>query len=253
MRRILYFLGSESSHLLSGPRSCHERRPHQPVGLPDQPASLIERGSRWVVPEFQLPRKVPGRQNVVSFVNYNFCFYIIFFGKFQIFLVKYRIRQNKRPFRNKRPPKNSDFRRGEYTKPMAFDWWFFKGESTQNQLGFDVWFFKGGSTQNQLGFDVWFFKGGSTQNQLGFDGWFFKGGSTQNRWILMCDFSKGGVHKTDGFRCVIFQRGEYTKPIVFYGFWNVSFIASKNWALRAFISANTAFMITMIYFDLFIL
>ena len=29
--------------------------------------------------------------------------------------------------------------------------------------------------------------------------WFFKGGSTQNRWVLMDDFSKGGVHKTDGF------------------------------------------------------
>ena len=27
----------------------------------------------------------------------------------------------------------------------------------------------------------------------------FKGGSTQNRWLLMGDFSKGGVHKTDGF------------------------------------------------------
>ena len=29
--------------------------------------------------------------------------------------------------------------------------------------------------------------------------WFVKGGSTQNRWLLMGDFSKGGVHKTDGF------------------------------------------------------
>ena len=29
--------------------------------------------------------------------------------------------------------------------------------------------------------------------------WFFKGESTQNRWALMGDFSKGGVHKTDGF------------------------------------------------------
>ena len=28
----------------------------------------------------------------------------------------------------------------------------------------------------------------------------FKGGSTQNRWVVMGDFSKGGVHKTDGFR-----------------------------------------------------
>ena len=59
--------------------------------------------------------------------------------------------------------KNSDFSKGEYTKPM------------------------------------------------GFDGWFFKGGSTQNRWALMDDFSKGGVHKTDGLWWVIFQRGEVHK------------------------------------------
>ena len=30
--------------------------------------------------------------------------------------------------------------------------------------------------------------------------WFFKGGSTQNPWLLMGDFSKGGVHKTDGVK-----------------------------------------------------
>ena len=29
------------------------------------------------------------------------------------------------------------------------------------------------------------------------------------------DFLKGGVHKTDGFWWVIFQRGEYTKPMGF--------------------------------------
>ena len=29
--------------------------------------------------------------------------------------------------------------------------------------------------------------------------WFFKGGTTQNRWLLVGDFPKGGVHKTDGF------------------------------------------------------
>ena len=34
--------------------------------------------------------------------------------------------------------------------------------------------------------------------------WFFKGGSTQNRWAVMDDFSKGGVHKTDGFWKKIF-------------------------------------------------
>ena len=43
--------------------------------------------------------------------------------------------------------------------------------------------------------------------------WFFKGGSTQNRLVVMGDFSKGGVHKTDWLWWVIFQRGEYTKPI----------------------------------------
>ena len=51
--------------------------------------------------------------------------------------------------------------------------------------------------------------------------WFFKGGSTQNRWALMGDFSKGGVHKTDEFWWVIFQRGEYTKPMDSDGVWNV--------------------------------
>ena len=33
----------------------------------------------------------------------------------------------------------------------------------------------------------------------------------------MGDFSKGGVHKTDGLWWVIFQRGEYTKPMAFDG------------------------------------
>ena len=33
--------------------------------------------------------------------------------------------------------------------------------------------------------------------------WFFKGGSTQNRWLLMGDFSKGGVHKTVGYGWVL--------------------------------------------------
>ena len=71
---------------------------------------------------------------------------------------------------NKRPPNTVIFQRGEYTKPMAFY------------------------------------------------GWFFKGGSTQNRWVLMGDFSQGGVHKTDGFWWVIFQRGEYMKPM---SSWNI--------------------------------
>ena len=76
----------------------------------------------------------------------------------------------------------------------------------------------------------WFFKGGSTQNRWVWMDDFSKGGSTQNRWLLMGDFSKGGeytkpmgfdewfikgggVHKTNGFWWVIFQKGEYTKPI----------------------------------------
>ena len=54
--------------------------------------------------------------------------------------------------------------------------------------------------------------------------WFFKGGSAQNRRVLMGDFSKGGVHKTDGFWWMIFQRGECTKPTGFGMF----LIASKN-------------------------
>ena len=50
---------------------------------------------------------------------------------------------------------------------------------------------------------------------MGFAWWFFKGGNTQNRWALVGDFSKGGIHKTDEFWWVIFQRGEYTKPMDF--------------------------------------
>ena len=44
----------------------------------------------------------------------------------------YLIRQNKRPSRNKRPPKTVIFQRGEYTKPKGF-WWviFQRGEYTR--------------------------------------------------------------------------------------------------------------------------
>ena len=90
-------------------------------------------------------------------------------------ICKYRI------CRNKPPPKTVIFQRGEYTKPMGFVRWFFKGESTQNR-----WILMGD------------FSKGEYTKPMAFDGWFFKGGSTQNRWILMGDFSKGGVHKTDG-------------------------------------------------------
>ena len=50
---------------------------------------------------------------------------------FNFFLfTSHRICRNKRPPRNKRSPKTVIFQRGEYTKPMAFDGWFFKGGST---------------------------------------------------------------------------------------------------------------------------
>ena len=55
----------------------------------------------------------------------------------------HRICRNKRPPRNNRPPKTVIFQRGEYTKPMAFDGWFFKGGSTQNRwllMGFGIFF-----------------------------------------------------------------------------------------------------------------
>ena len=55
----------------------------------------------------------------------------------------YRICQNKRPPPRWAPIKNSDFQRGEYTKPMALGGWFFKGESTQNRwvlMGFGICF-----------------------------------------------------------------------------------------------------------------
>ena len=61
--------------------------------------------------------------------------------------------------------------------------------------------------------------------------WFFKGGSTQNRWALMGDFSKGGVHKTDSFWWVIFQRGEYTKPMGFDGWFFKGGSTQNRWVL----------------------
>ena len=71
------------------------------------------------------------------------------------FFEQYRICRNKRTPRNKRPPQNKHslktvlFQRGEYTKPMAFDGWFFKGGSTQNRWALMGDFFKEGSTQNR--------------------------------------------------------------------------------------------------------
>ena len=66
-----------------------------------------------------------------------------------------------------------------------------------------------------------FSKGGVHETDGVMIGDFFKGGSTQNQWGVMGDFSKGGVHKTDGLWFVIFQRGEYTKPMGSDGFWNI--------------------------------
>ena len=128
------------------------------------------------------------------------------------FYWRYRICRNKRPIRNKRSQKTVIFQRGEYTKPMGCDGWFFKGGSTQNRWVVMGDFSKGGVHKTD---GLWWviFQRGEYTKPMGCDGWFFKGGSTQNRWVVMGDFSKGGVHKTDGLWWVIFQRGEYIKPM----------------------------------------
>ena len=56
----------------------------------------------------------------------------------------------------------------------------------------------------------------------------------QNRWLLMGDFSKGGVHKTDGFWWVIFQRGEYTKPMAVDGWFFKGGSTQNRWILMGF-------------------
>ena len=56
--------------------------------------------------------------------------------------------------------------------------------------------------------------------------WFFQGGSTQNRWLLMSDFSKGGVHKTDMFWWVMFSKGG-VHTMAFDEFWNVFLLLLK--------------------------
>ena len=125
----------------------------------------------------------------------------------------YRIYPNKRPPRNKRPPKTVIFQRGEYTKPKGFDGWFFKGGSTQNRWilmgdfskggvhetdGFWWMSFQRGEYTKPMGFWWMSFQRGEYTKPMNFNGWFFKGGSTWNRWLLMDEFSKGGVHETDG-------------------------------------------------------
>ena len=47
----------------------------------------------------------------------------------------------------------------------------------------------------------------------------------------MGDFSKGGVHKTDGFWWVIFQRGEYIKPMDFDGWFFKGGSTQNRWIL----------------------
>ena len=175
----------------------------------------------------------------------------------------YRICRNKRPPRNKRPSKTVIFQRGEYTKPMDFDGWFFIGGSTQNR-----WLLMGDSS-----------KGGVHKTDGSWWVMFSKGGvhKTDGSWWVM--FSKGGVHKTDGYWWGIFQRGEYTKPmgidggffkgggvhktdgfwwVIFQrgggvhktdGFWWGFFIALKNQAPGAFISADMVLIWSIINFS----
>ena len=64
--------------------------------------------------------------------------------------------------------------------------------------------------------------------------WFFQGGSTQNRWLLVGDFPKGGVHKTDSFWWVILQRGEYTKPMGCDGWFFKGGSTQNRWILVDF-------------------
>ena len=61
--------------------------------------------------------------------------------------------------------------------------------------------------------------------------WFFKGGSTQNRWLFMGDFSKGGVHETDGFLWVDFSQGDYIKPMGFDGWFFKGGSTQNRWVL----------------------
>ena len=94
--------------------------------------------------------------------------------------------------RNKRPPKTVSFQRGEYTKPMALDGWFFRGGGVHKTDGFGWVIFQRGEYTKPMGVDGWCFQRGEYTKPMGFDEWFFKGGSTQNRWVLMDDVFKGG-------------------------------------------------------------
>ena len=59
----------------------------------------------------------------------------------------------------------------------------------------------------------------------------------------MGDFSKGGVHKTDGFWWMIFSKGGVHKTD---GLWRASefFFASKNWAFGAMLERNDRLLLS---------
>ena len=96
------------------------------------------------------------------------------------------------------------------------------------------WFFKGRSTQNRWVLMGDFSKGGVHKTDGLLMGDFFKGGSIQNRWALMGDFSKGGVHKTDRVWWMIFQRGEYIKPMDCDGWFFKGESTQNRWVLMGF-------------------
>ena len=48
-------------------------------------------------------------------------------------------------------------------------------------------------------------------------------------------FQRGGVHKTDGFWWVSFQRGEYTKPMGFDGWLSKEGSTQNRWLLEFFL------------------
>ena len=67
---------------------------------------------------------------------------------------------------------------------------------------------------------------------------FSKGGVHRTDGVVMGDFSKGGVHKTDGFWWVIFQRGEYMKPMGCDGWFFKGGSTQNQWLLECFFIAS---------------
>ena len=68
----------------------------------------------------------------------------------------------------------------------------------------------------------------------------------------MGDFSKGGVHETDSFWGMIFQRGEYTKPMAFDGFWNLFHCSEKLGAQGVYFGRYGKCLLFFIFYSLFI-